>query len=546
MTFTTIIGDIERGRTKIPQFQRDFVWHKQKSAKLLDSIVKGYPIGTFILWNTRESLRSIKEIGGASLPPTPSGDYTQYVLDGQQRMTSLFASLKGLKVLRDGKPEDFSEMYIDLTASENDDIVVIDIAGKEQSDVIKLSDLLHGGLRLLAAYPAEHLPKLEEYKRRIETYAFPAVLLRDVPINVATEVFTRLNVGGKPLTVFEIMVAKTFDADKDFDLAREYEALAEKLKEVGYETLSEATVLLTVASLLTKECQKKHILGLNKDAVIAIWPRVVDAIERTVDYFHDFYRIPVSKLLPYNALAVPFAYFFYHHPDKPTGDAQKYLRDFFWRTSLSARYSTAMEGRVAQDIKRIDDILAGRMPEYDYPINLTPQFMQANGTFSAGRSFIKAILCLLAYQQPKSFIDDSIVRISNDWLKQANSRNYHHFFPLAYLRRKGGELPPANHIANITIVDDYLNKREIRDKAPSVYMRKFSEKNPELDSTMETHLIRPDEFGVWEDDYMKFFQQRLRHISESLQRWIIPRPLDNLTQAVNVNDYEDAEEESQL
>ena len=63
----------------------------------------------------------------------------------------------------------------------------------------------------------------------------------------------------------------------------------------------------------------------------------------------------------------------------------------------------------------------------------------------------------------------------------------------------------SNHILNITIVDDFLNKREIKANAPSKYMAKFSKTNRELDKTMKTHLIDElDEFGVWEDDYDKF------------------------------------------
>ncbi len=61
-TFSNLIDEIEKGQIKIPQFQRDFVWTIQKSASLIDSIIKGYPIGTFILWRTKERLRSVKNI----------------------------------------------------------------------------------------------------------------------------------------------------------------------------------------------------------------------------------------------------------------------------------------------------------------------------------------------------------------------------------------------------------------------------------------------------------------------------------------------------
>jgi len=99
-TFTTLMNDIENGQIKIPQFQREFVWEFKKCASLIDSIVKGYPIGTLIFWRTKERLRSIWNIGGCTLPEPPEGDFVEYVLDGQQRLTALFASLKGLEVPR--------------------------------------------------------------------------------------------------------------------------------------------------------------------------------------------------------------------------------------------------------------------------------------------------------------------------------------------------------------------------------------------------------------------------------------------------------------
>ncbi len=108
--FSGLMNNIEQGRVKIPQFQRDFVWSREKSSQLLDSILKSYPIGTFILWKTKETLRTVRNIGDAELPETPLGDFVQYVLDGQQRLTSLYASIKGLKVPRDERVDDFQTM----------------------------------------------------------------------------------------------------------------------------------------------------------------------------------------------------------------------------------------------------------------------------------------------------------------------------------------------------------------------------------------------------------------------------------------------------
>ena len=541
MTYSSLISDIEKGQIRIPQFQRDFVWTKQKSASLIDSIIKGYPIGTFIFWRTKDRLRSIRSIGNIDVPNLIEGEFVDFVLDGQQRLTSLFASLKGIKITRENnKIDDYSEIYINLNAQEDERIVTIDIENIDDENLIKITDLLYGGLTLLASYPKEHLKKLEEYKKRIESYTFSIIQIKDAPIDVATEIFTRINVGGKSLTLFEIMVAKTFDYEKDFDLSKKYDELIDNLKQISYETISDATVLQTVAILLKKECNRKTILKLPKENFIEIWDEAIDSIERAVEYFKNFYRIPVSQLLPYNALVVPFAYFFYHHKDKPTNEKQKFLEDFFWRCSLSGRYSSSVESKLAQDIKRIDDILKDKLPKYDWSIDTSADFIIENGWFSAGRSYIKAILSIYAYHQPKSFIDNSIVNISNYWLKQANSKNYHHFFPKAYLKKQGEEDFYINHILNITIVDDFLNKREIGAKAPSKYMQKFKKSNPHLNETMKTHLISDlDEFGIWDDDYDKFFQERAKLVSKEISSRIIKQDIDKKQQEDVFDDYEE-------
>jgi len=467
------------------------------------------------------------------------GKQKKDVLDGQQRITSLFTALKGLTISRNGKDEDFSKIYVDLSAKEDEKIVTIDVENKSSSDFIKLTDLLYGGLTLLSKYPENYHKKLEEYKKRIEAYNYSVVQVNNVPIDVATEIFTRINVGGKPLSLFEIMVAKTFDIESNFDLAEKFEELIERLKTVNYETVSDATVLQTVSILLKKECKRKVILKLDKNKFIDIWDDSVDSIEKAVEYFRGYYRIPVSQLLPYNALLVPFAYFFYHHKDKPTGDKQKYLKDFFWRCALSGRYSSAVESKLAQDIKRIDKILNNTLPKYDWSIDTSKEFLIENGWFSAGRSYIKSILCIMAYQQPKSFIDDSIVNISNYWLKQANSKNYHHFFPKAYLKKNNVNENKINHIINITIVDDFLNKRKIRDKAPSIYMSEFKKQNPNINDTMKTHLINLDDFGIWDDNYELFFKKRAEIISKRIEERIIKRAIDDMPQPNIDHDYSD-------
>ncbi len=537
--FRSVMSEIENGVIKIPQFQRDFVWTKQKSAKLLDSMLKRYPIGTFILWKTKEQLRSVRNIGNAELPDTPEGDYVKQVLDGQQRLTSLYASIKGLKVDRDGRVDDFADMFVDLEASGEDDIITLDVTDKGAKSYVRLVDLMNGKVSFFNAFPQKYHDRLDDYKERLTSYMFSVILVKEAPLDVATEIFTRINTGGQSLSVFEIMVAKTFDHKRDFDLAERYQALIDRLAEIGYGTIPPAVVLQAVAANLLKLVGKREILRMDKSKFIDAWNDVVDSIELAAEYFRNAYRIPASRLLPYQSLIVPFAYFFHLHPGKPTGEMKDRLQDFFWRVSLTSRYSGSSESRIEQDLKRIDAIVAGKLPGYDSAVDTSADFIRNNGTFNAARSYVKAVLCLLAYLEPKSFSDNSLVRISNDWLKRANSRNYHHFFPRAFLKKQGHEDWEGNHVANITIVDDFLNKREIRDKAPATYMRLFEKQNLELKKTMRTHLIGLDSSGIWENDYGRFFTKRCQAIAKELAKRIIPQPIDAQGQSVVLDDVDD-------
>ena len=547
--FKKLIYEIEEGHIKIPQFQRDFVWSIGKSVELMDSVIKGYPIGTFIFWKTTEQLRSVRNLGNIDLPEPEKGDIVNYVLDGQQRLTSLFVCFKGAKVSRENgnKKDDFSKIYIDLDAGEDEQIVITDTSKKAQMTFISILDLLHGSLKTLFQYPQKYHEKLQEYKNQIMNYQYSVIQITDVRTDVATEIFTRINVGGKSLTLFEIMVAKTFDMGKNFDLSEKYDELVGELQKRDYETISNTVILQTVASIISGECSKKIILKIDKEKFIDTWDTATDAIKAAVGYLHDVYQIPVSKLLPYPSLIVPFAYFFAktttYNGRRPTVNQKKYLRDFFWRCSLGERYTSGLESKLAQDIKRIDKIISGELPSYDWTINSSVGFIKENGGFSTGRSYIKAILCIFTSLQPRSFGDyDYIVNVRNNWLRRADSKNYHHFFPKAYLKKKEETDDfQVNHIANITIVDDYLNKSGIGAKPPSVYMKKIAKNNEKLSDTMKTHLIGDlAAFGVLENDYNLFFNSRLQQISKEIKKRIIEQAIDRNPQDEILDDQSES------
>ncbi len=533
---------IDTGLIKIPKFQRDFVWSKEQTAKLIDSIIKGFPIGTLIFWKTREELRYVKEIGRDNkLPEIPKGDAVFYVLDGQQRITSLYAVRKGVIIDVEGREENYKDISINLALDPDDDERIVATEPLEGIRSISVFKLLNSSLvEFFDGYSRDELKKIEVYQRRLTGYDFSIIIIADYPIDIACEVFTRINTGGTELTLFEIMVAKTYEIDR-FDLAEEYERLinnngAEKdLEDANFDTIPPSTVLQCVAAYLTSEVNKKEdkkdknssirrsdILKLNKQQFIDSWPIVKNGIFAAVDYIRTHLRIPVSQLLPYNALLVPLTYFFIHNSGKmPSPRQDKLLTQYFWWASLSERFSSAVESKVAEDLHRMDKILREEAPNYDEKVDLAIEKLKWR-QFSTGNAFCKAIVCLYAFHQPRSFASNSLVKIDNSWLIRSNSKNYHHFFPKDYLRSQGYDEKRANVILNITIVEDRPNKK-IGAKRPSQYMMTFRKDNKELVDTMKTHLIDDlGSYGVWNDDYDTFIERRGHRVLEELKKRLEP------------------------
>lgn len=529
--YKTLFTEIETGRIKIPMFQRDFVWSKEQTTKLIDSIIKGFPIGTFILWQTHEELRHVKNIGNANLPDSPKGSETFYILDGQQRLTSLYAVHKGLQLIKEGQSIDYKDISIDLSCALDDDELVVASNPRSNGPFISVYKLLTGSLmELVQKYNSEDfIKKIDTYRERLTGYDFSTIVISDYPIDIACEIFTRINTAGTELTLFEIMVAKTYDEERKFDLAREYELLIDSngtskdLENADFDTIPSSTMLQCIAADICKGVSRKDILKLDKSEFIERWPRVKKGIFTAVDYFRTRLRIPVSRILPYNALLVLFTYFFIrNNGNPPNPDQDKWLIQYFWWASLSRRFSSSVNSKIELDLKRMENILVADPPSYQSEeVSLSFQALK-EAEFSTGDAFCKAILCLYAYFEPKSFASNSIVKIDNSWLQRINSKNYHHFFPKDYLSKAG--IPDfANSILNITFIDDYLNKRVIRAKPPSEYMRKFKKDNPEIDNTMKTHLIDDlDTYGIWTDDYETFIKHRGERVLEELNKRLRP------------------------
>ena len=524
--YNGLMADLERGYIQIPKFQRDFVWSKKESADLIDSLLKGYPIGTFILWRTRERFNNVKALGDQKFPTVPDNYYIKYILDGQQRLASLYVIVKGLQVEKDDKKIDYKNIYVDLDA-QNDSENIVDVE-KPNGVHITVYDMLNGNfVDLMDTYDREHIEKIITYKTSLTSYDFSTILIDDYPIEKTVEVFNRINTKGKSLALFDIMVAKTRD-NQSFDLRDKYESLCKTLDDATYEIPSQQ-LLHCISINLTGECTRKKILGLPSNEIVKIWDETVNAIKSAIDHFSASYPIPVSRLLPYSALIVPFSYFFFKNGKNPTQQQDIYLKEYFWKSSLRSRFNNSVASKLALDCKFMEAIMDGKRPDYGKEFNVELKKEDIREIpFSLGESVSKAVLCVMLAAGPRSLGNNDSVTLNNFRLSRSNGRNYHHFFPKAFLKKQNIERP--NLVSNITLLTELENK-EIGDSPPSHYIKRFKENNSNLDVTLKTHLIDSlDDYGVYNNDYNTFIKARSDRIWKELKIRFDPdnREIDDL------------------
>lgn len=534
-SYDKLLSKLEDGDYQIPKFQRDFVWEKSKVALLIDSILKGYPVGTFILWKTKDKLNSLKKIGNTIFKDPPKDDYIYYVLDGQQRMTSLYLAINGIETEYDN----YSELYIDLDKTKltefkgkkeliidsNENICVVD----KPQIYITVKDLMNLSITEIInrfKQNLEIIQKIEILQKRIKDYRFSTIEVENQPIDVISDIFTRINTSGKELTLFEIMNAKVYDEKEKFILSDKCETLQKELAGSGYENLVEhGTVILQVMSAcLGKDCKRKDILDINKQDFIRIWDSGVKAIKLAVDNFKSVYNIPVSKLLPYDSLIVPLSYLFFINNLNPdlTNEQTKIFEKYMYRVAFSQRFSSATETKLSADLKVMNKIKNAEAFNFEELVPLTlPRKKEElaelikNINFSTSNRFCIGILDIMVNKFPKKFSNNGNVILDNSYLMRANSANYHHFFPKAYLAAKG--IQNENSIVNIVLIDNYLNQNEIRAKAPSEYIKDFTKENNKLAETLKSHLIDDiNEFGISDDNYEQFITKRSLKIAEEI------------------------------
>jgi hypothetical protein len=520
--FATLMNDIENGRVRLPPFQREFVWSPPKVIALLDSMYKGFPIGSFFYWKAdRNFVTLFRDIESLQIPKPAPDQELFFILDGQQRLTSLWATFKGTRI--DG--DDYSRicLYLDKAveyeSSDPEARRSIEVFKEEEPDNLKfvsLRDILSDKTRtyddIRDKLPYAKKEILSIARDRFRTYAFSVVRVFDLALEDAVEVFQRINQGGKRLTRFELVAANSWS--ESFDLARSVKEFNGRVKErTDFGKVEPITFVQAMSLIEFGQCNTEHELRLSSKTVQQLWPRVSKAIGDTIDWMRDNYGVIQGDMIPYDGMLAVLAFYFAEHGPNVPPEHKTCIDRWFWRSTFSERYGRSANTQMANDVKALKELIDGKLEVPNYPLTISKEVlieMKMNRASGAARN---GVLCLLATAKPKHFINGTDVSLAKDHFSNLKDPNAHHIFPKNFLKKKR-YVEDVHRLPNFCFLPADLNKR-IKDRAPSDYFSEFSGNNRadggnlHFELAMRSHLIPsgPDS-PIWDDDYDEFLQRR--------------------------------------
>ena len=567
-TLSYLLQDIEKGDLALPDLQRPFVWATAKIRELLDSMYRGYPIGSLMFWETGAEVGS-HQIDGGEDRNVPS----MVIVDGQQRLTSLYAVIKGRPILT----KTFEEKKVRIAFSPTKEAFeVTDIAIERDPEFIadvtsiwsgSLLSAIKKYLERLEASRGEPLDQAEqdaigERIQRVQelgNFTFHVVVLNaDTDEEQVAEIFVRVNSEGVSLNqadfILTLLSVHWEDGRKDLeafcrsavDSAHKGASPKNPFIDPGADQLLRVTVALAfrrarlrnVYNILRgKDLETGEFSPTLRDEQLS---KLAAAQRKALDLvsWHEFLKcLQVagfrSKKMISSDTALLYSYALWLIGRHDFGLDYKPLRQaiarWFFMTHTMGRYTSSPETQFEADLGRISDLPAGDGPaflrELDRIINSnftndywTISLPSRLDTSSPRSPALFAYLAALNLMDADVLFSEVKVRDLLDPAVTAKKGiERHHLFPKKYLAKLNiAGTRQANAIANMAFLD-WSENSAISDEAPSTYWPIMK------DSVTAGRLVRQAEHHAlpvgWEQlDYPAFLERRRILIAEVIKK----------------------------
>lgn len=500
-----LVKDVKSGDIKLPKFQRPFVWNKDDILKLLDSVYQGYPIGSVLLWLTREKLAAERKIADLEINERPDEYPTNYLLDGQQRLSTLCGALYW-----DG--EDKNSIWNIAFDVENE--IFLHPKGTLKVTEFPLNKIINTSDFLAQCRAFDALNEKDAYYKRaerllnsIKDYKIAAVRIGDMSLDEVAPIFERINSSGRQLTMVDLMRAATWKGG--FDLNDAIDSVRSACEDKNFFDIKELHILRSISAAANLGIHKEDIERLrdkSSDELKVAASRSVEAYKLAVDFLTTELPLTSINYLPY-ALQLTYIVEFFNLCPAPTSIQREKLKDWFWISSVARQYGSSNTGLISSDLKLVREFACGDADSIPVSNDLKEKHILEDG-FALNKATSMTFALLLAHRKPRSLLDGSVID-TRKALAVTNRLEYHHIFPRAHLEREGVSKEKANMHLNICMLN-LTNNREISDKNPSDYFKTVEDRLGEhLDSVLLSNYINPEAFEAAKaGDYQAFIKAR--------------------------------------
>ena len=515
-----LTDDILKGAIRIPAFQRDFVWDFDHVAYLMDSIYKKYPFGSLLFWRTKNRLSSDKKLGFFKLPEAPDEYPVNYVLDGQQRITSIFSVFQTeLEPLSDKWPE----IYFNIVSDHDYQESLFSPQDSPNLDKHFPLSCLFDPVKYRRATDRfvskpDVLKIIDDLQARFKEVSIPVQILTTEERSSVAIVFERINRLGMELDTLQLLSAWTWN--EDFDLLDAFHDLKDELEEFGFASVGEDTnlILRCASAILTGDSSPDRLIDTNGAKVRESFPSVKNGILGAIDFFRNQLKVANLKCLPFSALLTPLSVFFAEPDGKDvtySAATHQIIKRWFWKSCFSRRYTSQPKKTTQRDIQAFKNLKVGLKSNLDdIAIDITEDFFTKN-VFKISSSTTKTFILMLVNSRPRSLVSGSDVDVDKV-LQKYNRGEFHHLFPKSYLSDNYIDDDKINCLANFAIISGADN-RKISKKKPSDYRNLCINNADTMQEILESALCPASLFK--DDNYDEFLKDRATILLKKAQEY---------------------------
>ncbi len=514
----TILTAVRAGEILIPDFQRPFEWNDEQRLMLLDSVWKGMPIGSFLLWRTRKpDLKTRPRLGPFPMPDQPpEGEPRTYLLDGHQRLATLYAALTHTDDPAALDREGFRwPMYFDLDPMVGDESRRFKLARANQGppetwlplsrlfDPVELFDfqrrLVEAGRRHLAS-------EVETLANTFKDYEIPLVPLIADDLDLVTDSFVRINSQGKPMAEVHIVRALSYFS---YSIDERLEVLRERLRPSGWSALRDKVFINALMVRFELDVYKASPRALFEQLKGHGYEEPFDSLEESINHAAEVLQaceVRGPQSLPYEYQLICLAEIARRREKSFDTAAIGKLKIWFWATTYTNYFAGMTNRQITDAVSHVADLVAGKVDPL--PNDMVPKVKPIESYYYSANRSRAFVLMMVSHIE-----DDAIRREAADELGRYGADAVAKVLP-----REPGDRPENRVMAPSS---DLAHLRDILD-SPSQGRLSFDNGNRVSDNELlRRYFIDSDARAEFiQGNYEAFFERRRRSIDERENEWI--------------------------